>query len=232
MSILLEIAVDTLHDAAAAQYGGADRIELCSALDEDGLSPSEDLVRAVRAAVKIPIHTMVRPRVGNFCYSDEEFERMKAEIALFKSLGVNGIVLGILHADRSVDQTRTAELIRLAQPLGVTFHRAFDAAVDPFGSLERIVAAGAARLLTSGQQRTAPEGIEMIGRLIESARGRITIMPGAGITAENIAHLAGSLNVREFHTSSGAKSMDPGGSRRVEPSKVTELRSILASLTV
>jgi copper homeostasis protein len=158
MSILLEIAVDTLHDAAAAQYGGADRIELCLALDEDGLSPSEDLVRAVRAAVTIPIHAMVRPRAGDFCYSHEEFERMKSEIALFKSLGVNGIVLGILHADRSVDQTRTAELIRLAQPLGVTFHRAFDAAIDPFGSLERIIASGAKRLLTSGQQRRLRKG--------------------------------------------------------------------------
>lgn len=226
MSILLEIAVDTLHDAAAAQYGGADRIELCSALDEDGLSPSEDLVRAVRAAVKIPIHTMVRPRVGNFCYSDEEFERMKAEIALFKSLGVNGIVLGILHADRTVDRTRTAELIRLAEPLGVTFHRAFDAAVDPFGSLERIVAAGAARLLTSGQQRTAPEGIEMIGRLIESARGRITIMPGAGINNRTIDGLLRDNRITELHMSKGVKRLNTAGQYSVDQELLHEIAAL------
>jgi copper homeostasis protein len=223
MSILLEIAVDTLHDAAAAQYGGADRIELCLALDEDGLSPSEDLVRAVRAAVTIPIHAMVRPRAGDFCYSHEEFERMKSEIALFKSLGVNGIVLGILHADRSVDQTRTAELIRLAQPLGVTFHRAFDAAIDPFGSLERIIASGAKRLLTSGQQPTAPEGIALIGQLIEAARGRITIMPGAGINKATIGAFTSTNGIEEVHVGKGVKSKNSSGDLFVDQKLVKNL---------
>lgn len=226
MRILLEIAVDTLHDAAAAQYGGADRIELCSALEEDGLSPSAELVRAVRAAVTIPIHAMVRPRAGDFCYSDEEFERMKAEIALFTSLGVNGIVLGILHADNSIDQERSAELIRRAQPLSVTFHRAFDAAADPFGSLERIIASGAKRLLTSGQQRTVPEGIEMIGQLAEAARGRITIMPGAGISKETIGDLLCDTRFTELHMSKGVKRLNTAGKYSVDQELVREIAAL------
>ncbi len=226
MSILLEIAVDTLHDAAAAQYGGADRIELCSDLEADGLSPSTDLVRAVRAAVTIPIHTMVRPRAGDFCYSDEEFERMKAEIAQFTALGVNGIVLGILHADNSIDQERNAELIRHAQPLSVTFHRAFDAAADPFGSLEWIIAAGAARLLTSGQQPTAPEGIEMIGRLIEAARGRISIMPGAGINTATANAILRTRGVTEIHIGKGVKRKDQNGLFSVDRRMTAELAAL------
>lgn len=231
MKILLEIAVDTLHDAAAAQYGGADRIELCSDLDSDGLSPSADLMRAVRSAVNIPIHAMVRPRAGDFCYSEDEFRVMRTEIERFKTLGVNGIVLGILNADRTIDTERSAELVRLAHPLNVTFHRAFDAAVDPFGSLEKIIATGAVRLLTSGQQRTAPEGIEMIGTLIEAARGRIQIMPGAGITASTIMGIVKSAPISEVHAASSVKERGSDGTKRVLPEKVKEMISLISSIT-
>ncbi|MBP6673312.1 MAG: copper homeostasis protein CutC, partial [Bacteroidetes bacterium] len=222
MSILLEIAVDTLHDAAAAQYGGADRIELCSALEEDGLSPSAELVRAVRAAVTIPIHAMVRPRAGDFCYSDEEFSAMRAGVEMFKSMGVNGIVLGILNRDRMIDAERSTELVRLAQPLPVTFHRAFDAAMDPFGSLEKVIATGATRLLTSGQKPTAPEGIELIGQLIAAARGRITIMPGAGINKSTIEAFTSMNGIEEVHVGKGVKRKNSSGNLFVDQELVRD----------
>ncbi|MFZ4621541.1 MAG: copper homeostasis protein CutC [Bacteroidota bacterium] len=227
MGVLIEIAVDTLKDAVAAEQGGAHRIELCSDLAADGLSPSSELVREVRKALTIPIHAMVRPRAGDFCYSDEEFEMMKNEIDEFKSLGVNGIVLGILHADNSVDQERSAELIRCVQPLGVTFHRAFDVAVDPFGSLEKIIAAGAVRLLTSGQQRTAPEGKELITQLIEASRGRITIMPGAGINERTIGTIARLQGIQELHIGNGVKAKGTAGGSCVDPVLVKRLLQYL-----
>ena len=226
MRILLEIAVDTLHDAAAAQYGGADRIELCSDLEADGLSPTSDLVRAVRSALTIPIHAMVRPRAGDFCYSDEEFRIMRGEIEQFKTLGVNGIVLGILSEDRTIDVVRSTELIRTALPLPVTFHRAFDVAADPFGSLEWIIAAGAARLLTSGQKPTAPEGIDMIGRLIEAARGRITIMPGAGINTATANAILRTRGVTEIHIGKGVKRKDQNGLFSVDRKMTAELAAL------
>ncbi len=223
MSMLIEIAVDTVQDAIAAELGGAHRIELCSDLEADGLSPSIELVREARKALRIPIHAMVRPRAGDFCYSDDEFDRMRSEIALFRALGVNGIVLGILHRDNSIDQERSTELVRLSQPLGVTFHRAFDAAVDPFGALEKIINTGAVRLLTSGQQRTALEGIGMIKQLIESARGRIQILPGAGINNGTINALMRLDGIRELHIGKGAKAKGYDGSYSVDRQMVQKL---------
>ncbi len=223
MGVLIEIAVDTLKDAVAAEQGGAHRVELCSDLAADGLSPSAELVREARRALTIPIHAMVRPRAGDFCYSNVEFEQMKSEIDQFKTLGVNGIVLGILHADRSVDLERSAELILRAQPLGVTFHRAFDTAADPFSSMEKIIAAGAVRLLTSGQQKTAPEGIGMIAQLTEASHGRMKIMPGAGINKETLAPFLIMDGIGEIHLSKGCKKKDGSGMFSVDPSMLHEL---------
>jgi copper homeostasis protein len=227
MSILLEIAVDTLEDAVAAERGSAGRIELCSDLNADGLSPSADLLMRVRKAIAIPIHVMVRPRAGDFCYSEDEFSVMKEEVSLFRSLGANGIVTGILTPEKSVDTVRTAELVRLARPLGTTFHRAFDTVTDPVKALEDIISCGAERLLTSGQQKSAVAGLPMIRSLIDIAGGRISVMPGAGIDAGNVRSVMQSLVVKEIHLGKGVKRADENGIVRAEESMV---RALLAEL--
>lgn len=223
MSILLEIAVDTLEDAVAAERGGAGRIELCSDLGAEGLSPSKELLTLVRNAVSIPIHVMVRPRAGDFCYSDEEFEVMKQEVSLFRSLGANGIVTGILTPERSVDIVRTSALVRLARPLGTTFHRAFDAAMDPITAFEDIIHCGAERLLTSGQLKSAAEGLPLIKKLITQSDGRIAVMPGAGINKSNVRSIVLSAAVNEIHLSKGAKCADANGAIRVDVAMVQEV---------
>jgi copper homeostasis protein len=223
MSSLVEIAVDTFDDAVAAERGGAHRIELCSDLSADGLSPSLELLKQVRSAVTIPIHVMVRPRAGDFCYSQEEFRTMKTEIDRFKSHGADGLVLGILKGDRTVDVERTAELVLHARPLGVTFHRAFDVSADPFAALENIIQTHAERLLTSGQKQTAPDGIELIKQLITKANGRIALMPGAGIDKTNAGRLITSLPVRELHIGKGVKSLNSKGIYEVDEVKLREV---------
>lgn len=223
MNITVEIAVDTLDDAVAAERGGAHRIELCYDLSADGLSPSLELLKQVRSAVTIPVHVMVRPRAGDFCYSDEEYRTMKTAIDRYKSHGADGLVLGILTKDRTVDVERTADLVLHARPLGVTFHRAFDVAADPFAALESIIQTHAERLLTSGQKQTAPEGVELINRLITKASGRIAIMPGAGINRTNAARLLTSLPVREIHIGKGVKALNSKGIYEVDPAKLKEV---------
>jgi copper homeostasis protein len=223
MSITVEIAVDTLDDAIAAERGGAHRIELCSDLPADGLSPSLDLLKQVRSAVTIPIHVMVRPRGGDFFYSEQEFRTMKAEIDRFKSHGADGLVFGILSKDRTVDVERTAELVLQARPLGVTFHRAFDVTVDPLTALEAVIAAHAERLLTSGQKLRAPDGIALLQQLIHEAAGRVAIMPGAGIDITNAGSLLKALNVREVHIGKGVKRLNPAGVYEVDEEKVRRL---------
>ncbi len=223
MSILIEIAVDTFRDSVTAQEGGAHRIELCSDLGSDGLSPSTELLREVRRAVTIPIYAMVRPRAGDFCYSSSEFLQMQREVELFCSLGADGIVLGILQTDRTIDIERTAQLVRTAHPVPITFHRAFDAAVDPLISLEGIIQTGAVRLLTSGQRPSAPEGIPMISSLIRAAHGRIIVMPGAGIDVNTIGSIAALEGVRELHIGKGVKKIDANGSFSVDRNLTAEL---------
>jgi copper homeostasis protein len=223
MSITVEIAVDTLNDAVAAERGGAQRIELCSDLGADGLSPSMDLVQKVRSAVSIPIHVMVRPRPGDFCYSDQEFQQMRTEIQHLKDLGVEGIVLGILTHNRSVDIERTSELIALASPLSVTFHRAFDAAAAPLAAFEDIIRTGALRLLTSGQKKSAVEGLSLIQQLHKRSFGRIFIMPGAGIDRTNASMIVDSLAVREIHIGKGVKTLNSQGMYEVDERKMREL---------
>jgi copper homeostasis protein len=223
MSILIEIAVDTFRDAVAAQEGGAHRIELCSDLGSDGLSPSVELLREVRRAVTIPIHAMVRPRAGDFCYSEVEFQQMQREVELFCTLGADGIVSGILHPDRTIDIERTKQLVRTAQPVPVTFHRAFDAAVEPMNSLEQIIQTGAARLLTSGQRPSAPEGIPLISSLIRAAHGKIIVMPGAGIDRQTIGSIAAVEGVRELHIGKGVKKIQGDGSFSVDRNLTEEL---------
>jgi copper homeostasis protein len=196
----LEISVETVERAQAAGRGGADRIELCSELAQGGLTPCIELMRAVRERVRLPIFAMIRPRGGDFVYTGAEFVEMQREIANAARMGMDGVVLGILYADGVVDVERTRQLVDWARPLPVTFHRAFDASVDLRGALEDVIRTGAARILTSGGARTAPEGLALLAELVQAARGRIVIVPGSGINAGNVAEAARRSGAREFHS--------------------------------
>lgn len=229
MSILLEIAVDSLSDAVAAERGGADRLELCSALDHDGLSPSSELFDAVRSAVSIPIHVMVRVHDRDFGATEEEFAAMKEEITRFVRGGANGIVLGLLTAERAIDSERVHELVRCAHPLPVTFHRAFDAAADPVAALETVIRTGAARLLTSGQQTNAIDGLPLLQQLTQSVGTRIGILPGAGINIGNVDTIVRNSGAREIHVARGVKTRN-GEQWSVDETAVRRLAAHLKEL--
>jgi copper homeostasis protein len=207
---LLEISVETLEGALAAELGGADRIELCRNLSVGGVTPGSDLLRAVRAQVRIPIFSMVRPRAGDFIYSSAEFAEMKRTISAAKESGMNGIVLGILTKEGRVDVQRTRELAELARPLPVTYHRAFDEIADLHQALEDVIQAGAKRILTSGGAKSALKGGAVLAELMEAAGGRIVIVPGAGISGANIVEVARRTRACEFH--SGLSAALPYGS--------------------
>jgi len=206
--MLIEIAVFSLESAISAFNSGAHRIELCSAPAEGGLTPSAATMRLARKYVKIPIHVMIRPREGDFCYSEKEFETMLLDVAAAKIVGMEGVVAGILMPDGTVDEERTAILVDAASPMNVTFHRAFDMAKDQDEALEAIVYAGCARILTSGGKQTAPEGIEKLAELVKKAGNRISIMPGSGVNLNNIKNIAESTGAKEMHLS--ARSYVPG----------------------
>jgi len=207
---LLEISVETLEAALAAERGGADRIELCGDLSLGGVTPGADLLRAVRAKVGIPVFSMVRPRAGDFAYSSVEFAEMKRAISAAKESGVAGVVLGILTKEGRVDLQRTQQLTELARPLPVTYHRAFDEAADLHQALEDVIESGAERILTSGGAKNALEGAAVLAELILGAGERIVIVPGAGISGANIVEIARRTRAREFH--SGLAAALPYGS--------------------
>jgi len=197
--ILIEICVDSVASARAAERGGAQRLELCSDLLEGGITPSLGLLEAVRAGISIPLHTIIRPRAGDFCYSDDEFEIMRRDIAFAKRAGADGVVFGVLDVSGHVDIPRTRQLIELARPMSVTFHRAFDVSADLHQSLEDVCDAGADRILTSGGEQDAMTGIDMIAKLVQSSRARISIMAGSGITAKTVPQILERTGVREIH---------------------------------
>jgi copper homeostasis protein len=208
---LLEISVETLEAALAAERGGADRVELCGDLSVGGVTPRVELVRAVRAQVRIPIFSMVRPRAGDFVYSGTEFSEMRRSIADAKECGMDGVVLGILTKNHRVDVERTRELVEFAKPLPVTYHRAFDEAADLRQALEDVIQSGAKRILTSGGAKSALEGAALLAKLIEAAGDRVGIVPGAEISALNIEQVAQQTRAREFH--SGLSAVLPYGSK-------------------
>ena len=197
--ILIEVCVDSVQSAVAAERGGAARIELCSGVVEGGLTPSAGLLEMTRAKVSIPVHVMIRPRGGDFCYDDDEFETMQRDIVLAKQFGASGVVLGILDANAHIDFERMRLCVSLARPLEVTFHRAFDMTADPFSALEELCALKVNRVLTSGGEQTSPQGATVIAQLIERARGRITVMPGSGIKPGNARDLVRQTGAREIH---------------------------------
>ncbi|KJD31175.1 hypothetical protein PK35_16160 [Tamlana nanhaiensis] len=198
---ITEVVVDAVDSALNAQKAGANRIELCDNLIEGGTTPSYGMLAVLRELLDIDIHVMIRPRGGDFLYSHVEFEVMKRDIVAAKQLGANAVVFGILTKDGHIDKVRTQELLELAHPLSVTFHRAFDSAKDPFEALDDLIEIGVSRLLTSGQEATALQGANTIKALKAQANGKITIMPGSGINPENITELANITNCNEFHFS-------------------------------
>lgn len=195
---MIEICIDSVDSAVRAQKAGANRIELCSSLLEGGLTPPLSLVQLVCQSVNIPVHVMIRPRSGDFLYSDTEFQQMKLDVHHFLNTKVKGFVFGILCSDGSIDNERCKELISISKPLQVTFHRAFDMTSDPFLALEEIIALGANAILTSGHRQIAEDGFELIQELVKRSGGRISIMAGGGVNASNV-QLLHEAGVKDFH---------------------------------
>lgn len=199
---LIEICLGDAQGVLAAQNGGADRVELCSDLLEGGLTPTVGAFRtARRLADKIKINVMIRPRGGDFLYSEEEFETMKEDVRIFKQEGADGLVFGLLASDGSIDVERTAELIELCGDTPVTFHRAFDMTRDAKASLETLISLGVKRVLTSGQEPTAVEGSALLKELVQQAGDRIIVMPGCGINENNLKKLQKTVGAKEYHMS-------------------------------
>jgi copper homeostasis protein len=207
MNFKLEICVDSVESAIDAQKAGADRVELCNNLIEGGTTPGYGTILSARDNLNIGLNVIIRPRGGDFLYSDLEYDIMKRDIDICGECGVDGVVLGILRSGGEIDLERTAKLIEFAHPMSATFHRAFDMCSNPLQGLEDVIASGAKRLLTSGQKNKALEGTELISQLVCQAGGRIIIMPGSGINESNIAQIAKETGAKEFHLT-GRKVID------------------------
>ena len=199
MKFKVEICVDSPESAILAQSAGADRVELCDNLIEGGTTPGYGTIVTARKNIDIGLNVIIRPRGGDFLYSDLDYDIMRRDIDFCGECGANGIVIGILHADGTVDVERTAMLIEMAHPMEVTFHRAFDMIRDPFSGLEDVIATGANRILTSGHKNQVTDGTELIKQLVGKAHNRIIIMPGGGINISNIEMVARSTGASEFH---------------------------------
>ena len=200
-SVLLEICAVSLDYAMAAQCAGANRIELCRDLTCGGLTPGLRLMEAAREHLQIPIQVLIRPRPGDFCYSAQEFWAMRKDIQNAKDLKMDGVVVGVLDQNAQVDVTRTRELVEFAHPLPVTFHRAFDETHSWRDSLEAVIQTGAQRLLTSGCSPKVAEGLPTLTGLVREAKDRIVIMPGGGITPDNVVRVVRATSAREIHGS-------------------------------
>jgi copper homeostasis protein len=205
MSFIIEIATSDFETTKASVTAGADRIELCTNLGEGGTTPSYGTIFQCRETFDVSLYPIIRPRGGDFLYSNDEYEIMLHDVKLCKQLGCDGVVIGVLNSDGTIDLNRTATLIDIAYPMGVTFHRAFDRCKEPFEAMEQLIKIGCERILTSGQRPVAVEGIELIAQLNQKADHRITIMPGSGVRKENIKMLADITGCSEFHSSLRAK---------------------------
>ncbi len=197
--VILEICVDSVASAVASQEGGALRVELCADLDDGGSTPSAGTIEETRRRISIGLHVMIRPRGGDFCYSEEEFDTMKRDVLLARELKADGVVFGILRPDDMIDRERMNELAQLARPMEVTCHRAIDVSRDPFESLEVLADVGVNRILTSGGAPTVDEGLSGIRELVARSKGRVTIMAGSGINVGNVQKLIKETGVRDVH---------------------------------
>lgn len=224
-SVLVEAYVDTLETSCAAVACGAGRLELCGP-GEGGLTPSRALIGAVRAALTdegrapmlVPIHVMIRPREGDFHYSVAEYAEMRDGVLMAKEAGVEGVVFGVLHADGTLDVERMRELVALARPMRVGCHRAFDRTPDADAALDTLIALGVDVVLTSGHAPTALEGIGMLSRHVRRAAGRIVILPGGNVRAENAARIVNETGVHEVHARASDDQVFAALVRAVEPS--------------
>lgn len=196
----MEVCIDNVQSAINAATGGATRIELCSALSEGGLTPSAGFLHKVKQLVSIPVFVMLRPRRGNFVYTEHELDTLKHDAVHLKSAGADGFVFGILNNDGTINESACRSLLNIVYPLPVTFHRAFDVVRDPLKSLDTLIELGFSRVLTSGQKSRAEDGLDLIAQLVDKARGRIVVMPGSGINASNVGKII-ATGVREVHAS-------------------------------
>ena len=197
--MIYEICVDSVAGVRAAKDAGADRVELCADLLEGGITPSLGMIRQARKLSGIDLNVMIRPRGGDFLFNDDEFASTRADVETAKAEGADGVVIGLLTAAGEIDAARTRELVALARPLSVTFHRAFDVAAEPFGALETLIELGVDRVLTSGQEPSVLEGLPLIVELTRRAGDRIVIMPGGGIMARNVERIVAAAKPRELH---------------------------------
>lgn len=197
----LEIAVFNIESALIAAKAGADRLELCENPGEGGTTPSYGTLKTVKEKISIPVFPIIRPRGGDFLYNEEEFEVMKKDVALCRDLGFEGVVIGLLREDGSVDTERTRELVSIAYPMEVTFHRAFDRSADPMAALEDIISCGCQRILTSGQVPNAGDALDLLKRLVDKADDRIIILPGSGVRSANARQIADYTGAKELHSS-------------------------------
>jgi copper homeostasis protein len=243
--VICEICVDSVAGVRAARTAGADRVELCGDLLEGGTTPSCGMIRQARGIAGIGLNVMIRPRGGDFLFDDDEFRVMESDIDTAKAERADGVVIGLLTANGAVDVKRTRELIARAQPLPVTFHRAFDMTPDPFEALEALIGLGVERVLTSGQEATVLEGLPLIIELIRRAGERIIVMPGGGITARNAGRIvdaakpkeihfaalepeAGGMRFRRYHVFMGGELRPPEYDRLV--TSVDSIRSVMAKV--
>ena len=209
--MIFEICVDSVEGVRAARAAGATRVELCASLLEGGITPSRGMIRQARTVPGIKLHVIIRPRGGDFLFNDAEFAAMASDIETAKAEGADGVVIGQLTADGFVDVAHTRELMTLARPMAVTFHRAFDMTPDPFAALETLVDLGIDGILTSGQEASVLEGLPMIAELVKRAGDRIVIIPGGGITPRNVDRIVAAARPKEIHFA--ALELEAGGMR-------------------
>lgn len=232
--MFLEICTNSFQSAQNAEYAGAHRIELCSELAVGGITPSFGLIEQVITGTEIELFVLIRPRSGNFCYSDDEFDIIRNDIQICKDLGCDGIVSGVLNVKNNIDIERTRELIELSKPMPFTFHRAFDVVPNAHEALEQLIEIGADRVLTSGQQKKAIEGIDLLKSLKEQAENRITIVVGGGISGENVQPFK-DAGFHEIHASASeavhTESSEFFGNIPQTISSVKNIKAILNVLT-
>ncbi|SNR60619.1 copper homeostasis protein CutC [Actinomadura mexicana] len=225
MSLTYEICIDSVAGAVAAEKAGAHRVELCAALFDGGLTPTLGTVRAALAAVSsIRVNVIIRPRGGDFIFDEHEVAAMEHDVALVREAGAHGVVIGALTPEGTVDRPVVERLMAAAGGLPVTFHRAFDMAADPFGTLDVLAGLGVARVLTSGQDASALEGAPLIAELVRHAGDRVIVMPGGGVTDRNVARVVAATGAREIHFAALSEEPSPAVHRNPYPFMGGELR--------